>query len=318
MNFYKKKILLVTLCLFFLLGATCYVEGATLYLASEHNVFHPGDIFVVSVKIDTAQGENINAIEAYIKFPPSLLKVIDVSSGSSILTSIISPQIDKEKGIISFAGIIPGGYSGPVLGDLGESNLLEKIIFQVRSDVKSVNKRKKSALVTFLDNSQILLNDGKGTAALLKKKGIVVDIIEGGKKSLRNEWKEELQKDTLPPEDFRPYITKIKNLYYLVFVAQDKQSGIDYYQVFESRRPQTKIELSQWMRAQSPYFLRDQSLRSYIYIQAVDKAGNKRLVTLEPQRQGHIILYENYIIWVIILFGLIVTYLSRRYLWKRY
>jgi hypothetical protein len=94
-------------------------------------------------------------------------------------------MIDNEKGLISFRGIIPGGYSGRVSGDPGQSNLLGKMIFYTTST--------GSAQVIFQDDSQVLLSDGKGTMAELTTKGVTVEVELPQEIQLqKDEWQEEL------------------------------------------------------------------------------------------------------------------------------
>ncbi|GAI25310.1 unnamed protein product, partial [marine sediment metagenome] len=62
--------------------------------------------------------------------------------------------------------------------------------------------------------------------------------------------------DTTPPEASQLKIGKDPSIfegkYFLSFVAQDKMSGVDYYEVKEGKRD--------WKRVESPYLLEDQSL----------------------------------------------------------
>ena len=63
--------------------------------------------------------------------------------------------------------------------------------------------------------------------------------------------------------------------HFLVFQAVDKQSGIDHYEVLEVRSGHQPVDQdSLWERAESPYELKDQGLRSDIYVRAVDRSRN--------------------------------------------
>jgi hypothetical protein len=113
----------------------------------------------------------------------------------------------------------------------------------------------------------------------------------------KDEWQEELEKDKIPPEDFKPEIVKINNKYYLAFSTKDKNSGIDHYDVLE--KPQAKSLLksiiAKWVKTNSPYLLKNQSLSSNIEVRAVDKAGNERIVKLQDTYS--LPWYKNYLIW---------------------
>ena len=58
----------------------------------------------------------------------------------------------------------------------------------------------------------------------------------------------------------------------------------------------------EWERAESPYLLKDQSLKSIIKVKAVDKAGNEKIVKVAPFKK--IFPY-----WIIIfLIGITIIY----------
>lgn len=268
--------------------------AAELYLETSKNQYYTDETFVVDIRINVEHKESINAVECYLEFPNDILEVKDFSTGNSILTFIESPKIDQQKGLISFIGIIPGGYIGRIAGDPGKSNLLGKIIFQAISS--------GSAQVVFQNNSQVLLNDGKGTSSKLSTKGVSIEVKPSTDIEFqRDEWQEKLEKDKTPPEDFKPEIVKIDDKYYLVFNTKDKGSGIDYYEVLEKSQALgllTPIAVK-WIKADNVYLLKDQSLNSEIQVKAVDKAGNERIVKLPATYS--LPWYKNYFIWAIII-----------------
>ncbi len=100
--------------------------------------------------------------------------------------------------------------------------------------------------------------------------------------------------DATPPGEFEPQIAEIEGKKYLVFVTDDKTSGIEHYEVKEGKRD--------FKRAMSPYLLEDQSLRSRISVKAADKAGNERTAEIVPPYK---ITWKDILPWVIL--GLIVA-----------
>ena len=317
----KKKIIILYLLLLFGLGFLLLPlkgEAATLSLDSSSSQYKTGDTFIVNVRLGVEKKESINAVEAHIQFPPSLLKAKDFSTGNSILTFIDNPIIDSQKGIVSFAGIVPGGYSGRIPGNPGPDALLGKIIFQAKAGGK--------VTIQFSPSSRILLNNGKGTPAPLATQRLILNIQKqetGSKvKSLEDQWRENLQNDKTPPEDFQPVIVKINNKYYLNLNAKDKESGIDYYLVREKSlaiHPPVAAPLSWdcaalpflscWHKVRNLYLLKDQALRSVIEVKAVDKAGNIKSVILQPQNK-HLIWYTNAYVWLIIMLLLFILFYS--------
>jgi hypothetical protein len=269
--------------------------AAELYLETSKNEYYTKETFITNIRINVGDNESINAIEGHLKFPSDILEVKDFSTGNSILTFIEEPKIDNEKGLISFVGIIPGGYSGRVPGDPGLTNLLGKIIFYSISS--------GTAEIKFEDISQALLSDGKGTQVELVNKGIIVDIKQIDDIShIQNEWQKELEEDKIPPEDFNPEIIEIDGEYYLVFSAKDKDSGIDHYEILEKdflTNLSKLLEVTKWINSESPYLLKWQSLNNGIEIKAIDKAGNEKIVKLSATYP--LPWYKNYFIWVILI-----------------
>jgi len=280
-------------------------QAAELYLDSSEENYYVDQTFIINIRINVGDNESINAIEAYLKFPNDILEVKDFSTGNSILTFIEEPKINQEQGLVSFIGIIPGGYSGRIPGDPGESNLLGKIIFySISPDI---------AEIVFKDNSQVLLSDGKGTPAQLSSKKLNIEIQSSEESQFsKDEWQETLEKDNILPEVFNPEIIKINGKYYLSFTAKDKDSGIDHYEILEKNFWENINKLlwgGKWIDAESPYLLKNQSLSDRIEIKAVDKTGNERIVKLPATYS--LPWYKNYFIWAILM--IIIAYV----IWKR-
>jgi len=264
--------------------------AAILYLEPSSGEYQPGDTFLVEMKIDT-EGECINTIEANLSFSQDILKAVDFSQGKSIITLWVkSPEINQEKGEISFRGGIPGGYCGRIPGDPEASNSLGKIIFRIPGMIVG-ELMESSAEVKILDTSQVLLNDGLGTKAKLTTQGANFKILSKLEPS-KDEWQEELEKDNIPPEQFEIEIQQtpaiFEGKYFITFSTSDKQTGVDYYEAKEGKR--------NWQIAESPYLLEDQSLQSIIKVKAVDKTGNERIAEYTPEIPKRTFLY-----WIIIL-----------------
>jgi len=103
--------------------------------------------------------------------------------------------------------------------------------------------------------------------------------------------------DTTTPEAFQLKIGKdpsvFEGKYFLSFAAQDKMSGVDYYEVKEGKRD--------FKRTISPYLLEEQSLSKKITVQAYDKAGNYQTAEIKPPSK---ITWENGLYLILILIGI--------------
>jgi hypothetical protein len=264
-----------------------------------------GEFIIVPIYLDT-QFEEINAVEVYINFSDNLV-FRDYLDGKSIITHwiekphVVVPSAHYMASQITFSGIVAGGISGRNL------NLVE-LIFEA--------KESGTAKIEIDENSKVLLNDGLGTKPKLIALSQSFNILEiKGLPEIKI-------KDNFPPEPFKIYLAKNKEIfngkYYIIFETKDKQSGIAYYEI--SEKPINFILLAEpdiknlsFKKAGSPYVLEDQSLRSYVVVKAVDKAGNERVEILYPQR---ILLYEDVLIFIVclmILIGLIVFVIKFRY-----
>lgn len=252
-------------------------NAAALYFNLSKNEFRAGDTFIAKMKIDT-QGECINTVKADIKFSDVLEAVDFVKSDSILVFWVEDPRIDNNTDKISFAGGIPGGYCGKISDDSGSGNIIGKIVFKAK-DVGQEGAKSEPAELEILNTSEILLNDGLGTKANLTVRNANLDILnkEG---SASDAWKDEKENDKIPPEIFNIGIEQDPGIfdgkYFAVFSTLDKQTGVDHYEVQENGRG--------WERADSPYLLKKQDIKTPIKVKAVDKAGNERIEEINYER----------------------------------
>ncbi len=300
----KLKIVFL-LSIFYFLFFVASTKAAEIYLESPFSEFMAGDRFEVGFYIN-AEGEEINALSGKVVFPNNLLEFKEFRDGSGIVNFWIEkPNIQSDGGIV-FSGIIPGGYNG-------EKGLIFSAIFQL--------KQEGEGTISF-SGIKVLLNDGQGsetTATTSDFKFLILKKAEGAANrvfvfSIRDGKDDEL------PEDFKPEIGRSSEIfegrYFLVFATQDKNSGIARYEIREIKRwiglenllPFVKyFRRYPWIIAESPYLLKDQKLKSYIYVKAVDKSGNERIAVVEPRYPTR--WYEKSLVWVIILMTGIIAYL---------
>lgn len=286
----QLKIISVAIISFVLFPAATF--AAKLYLEPSEGKYHQGDLFIEEIRLNT-QGEYINTVKIDLSFPKEILEVKDLSKGNSILTLWIKePSFSNQEGKISFIGGVPAGYQG-------WDGLLAKIIFKISgTDLISTSE---IARLKFLDTSQILLNDGLGTAADLETEQGILTILPKELEISEDAWQVELGKDTIPPEQFEAEIHQNPSIfegkYFLIFSTTDKQTGIDYYEVKEGE--------NDWKKEKSPYLLEDQTLRSIIKVKAIDKAGNERIVWIKPLEEAKKPLFYWLIILILIGIGVI-------------
>ena len=248
-----------------------FASAQTLLLKSAKTTYQAGDSFQVTLSINT-EGKQVNTIAGTVK--TSNLQLLDVRYGSSILTLWVArPKINASAGTISFAGGLPGGFSGssgPILS------------FGVRAKSEGLAEIK-------LSDFSILLNDGLGTE--IKNPGLgslKLNIQKAAPLPKATEGAAPPKKeiyiptpDMTPPESFIPMISRhpsiAENRYFVSFSAVDKDSGIAYYEI--SERPWlislfTKKFNKGPERSESPYILKIQNWLTEVKVSAYDQADN--------------------------------------------
>ena len=135
------------------------------------------------------------------------------------------------------------------------------------------------------DSTVVLLNDSEGTRDRLFIEEFKFLIAEG----FDDIEDEEItfEEDFVAPENFTPVVALDASLfsgkYFVAFKTQDKGVGVNYYEIVEERGKQTEdYQDFKWKRVESPYLLEDQSLKSFIYIKAIDRNGNTKVAVISP------------------------------------
>lgn len=216
--------------------------------------------------VAATEAEPVNTFAGEIVIPP-VATLKDVRDGNSAINFWLEKPTFSGGGTISFSGIVPGGYRG----DRG-------FLFSLVLEPGAVG----SGEVRFT-NASMLLNDGAGTRLDVSTEPVRVSVQSSTFTSPEGDSTIPVP-DTEIPEDFKPEIGRdpalFDNRWFVAFSTQDKDSGLDRYELQESAR--SSPTEGGWKVAVSPALLEDQTLRSYIHIKAVDKEGNERVATVFP------------------------------------
>ncbi len=281
----NKRFILFLIVLFWILPTWAWASSVNLQFSKK--TIDVGEKVTLNVKLSA--DEYINALALTLNFPDDILEVENISMGNSIIGAWVEPPKMISNGEIKMSGIVPGGF-------VGESGQLFSINFK---------SKEKGIVSIYLSGVEALKNDGSGNNAYVKINPIQLTV---------NNWVyhggEEKIIDIDKPEDFKPEINRDKNLFnnkwFVVFQAQDKNSGVDRYEILEYR-PNQWLKTN-WEKAESPHVLRDQTLKSIVSIKAIDFAGNERIVKIEPINK--ITFLDNWFNWLLIL--LILGYVIYR------
>lgn len=270
----KSIIFFFTLCMLLNFSsakaAKFYVENA------------PGKNGQINVSLDT-EGEDVNAVDLTLSFDPSVFTVQALSDGNSMVNFWIEkPVFSNSTGKIHFAGTTPGGFTG-------KQNLLTSVI------IKPIKAGRGSFTIA---DAKTLLNDGNGTSAKVSEGILSFDLLYPG----------DFAADIVPPESFTPVVARNQDVFdgnwFLSWSTTDKGSGIDHYEVMEVPRGRSFEPSGGWVSVESPYLLTDQSLRSDIYVRAIDRSGNflvAKVPAANPFASENIYIISSAILLLLIL-----------------
>jgi hypothetical protein len=219
--------------------------------------------FYVDIALDPG-GVSINGVQARVSFSEQTLSFVRAETGASSVTLWINqPHIADN--VISFSGIIPGGFDGlinpfdPAHKKPGE---IVRLVF--------VGKSAGPATIAISDVS-ITNNDGQGTLESLPDSMKTFSVSTNVAPSTYT------VADTIPPT-LTAQIVSEKDLfngqYTLLFSASDKESGVDHVELKEGDSPWTTIE--------SPYLLHNQKRSDILLLRAYDVAGNMTTISIAP------------------------------------
>ena len=148
----KAFFILIILIISFGVASVAKAEGASLYLSPQTGTFFIGSTFDISVFVNTG-GNNVNAVKVDLKFDQRKLQIASPTAGRSFIAVWISqPTFSNIEGNASFRGGVPSP------GINTSSGLVSTITFRAIQPGE--------AIVSILDSSQVLLDDGKGTNIL--------------------------------------------------------------------------------------------------------------------------------------------------------
>lgn len=238
------------------------VFGAQIVLEPQEQVVGMETPFAIAVNLSSE--EFVNALSIAIHFPRGI-DPVETSDGNSVISPWLDePHFDETTRILSFSGLMPGGFSGDgarILIIYAQAS--EEGRFEIAVD-KTV--------------SEIYRNAPGAEAVSIAAEALALEVRKGKHNTMYR------PADTLPPEPFVPEVVATPDesaRWVVVFSAQDKISGVARYEVRE------RHAIFPWLvrvsrDARSPYELRDQTLSSHVEIRAYDAAGNVRMSTVPP------------------------------------
>lgn len=270
------------------------VNAASLHVDAVQESLRVGDTALVTVSLYT-EGDIVNAIDGTILIPDSLV-VTDIRYSGSVVSLWIQNPEEREVGRISFGAVLPGGYQNGVEEETQEGNVFTFVVEAVQEGETSIS---------FTDDTAVYLNDGAGTRAPLtvKNSTLTVGAPDGSTQRVA------VSTDDAPPEDFTAEVTSGDAFgipgEVLVFLASDKDSGVERYEISRSYVPFLFLS---WGGTESPAQLHASDAYGFVAIRAIDRSGNETVTIATP---GGMRAWLPTLIVVLIL-AIISTLLLRR------
>ncbi len=267
--------------------------GAATEIRVESNPASGGVGDFVTVHLLFSSDESVNAVEGVLVFDPEFFEVREVRDADTTMGVWIERPHLLYPGAIAFAGVTPGGLTGP-------QNSIFSVVFESITQGDSVFS---------LRDVTVLKHDGLGTpVSNISYKIARVRML----KSSHVQDTVPTQKDILPPEGFTPLVAHDESVFggrwFVSFMTHDKQSSVAYYQVREYRMPFLAL-FSQWVTTESPYPLFDQERKSTIQVRAIDTYRNEYVAELRPENA-----LDWWEYWPLVTVVLVVGYLVYRIL----
>ena len=256
-----------------------------------------GESLRATLFLDT-EGKDINAVEGTAVLPSSFA-LEGIYDGNSVVNIWLEPPHAVSPRTLSFSGIMPAGYEGT------QGKLFEIVMRPERVGPASLD----------ISGARALENDGRGSETKLTTVPLVLNPSPSSDAASSSLPK--TASDRVPPEEFTPVVARDPSIengkYFLVFATTDKGVGVNHYEVMEVLSRTGNPLLNQWHVAESPYILKDQTLRSDIYVRAVDRAGNFRVVAPRaPSAFPAITHFRSVSVFLLIVVLLCIAYLVAR------
>jgi hypothetical protein len=257
--------IILTAFIAFLFSYAGHASAARLYFDVANPVFGPNQDVILPLKLDP-EGESINALEVHLQLPTTHLSYKNFYDGKSFISTWVDMP-KEENGVLSFSGIVPGGFDG-IIDPFSSQTKQPGIVGYITFSTKNVG----TASITSTPDTALFLNDGVGTPTSISFSPFSFIIKQGAV------FTSSLPKDATSPLPFTIELSSdpdsFNGKYFIVFNTQDKESGIDHYEIKEGA--------DDFVVASSPYVLVYQNLGVPIVVKAFDKNGNTRLVSIHP------------------------------------
>ncbi len=268
-------------------------DAARLVLEADRSSFENGGGGEVRVLLDP-EGQVVTALSGRVVLSGNFAFSRIADGGSVVSSWIDGPRVDGSSAV--FSGIIPGGFRGSYT-PFSEGT---KPGLVLAADIVASGRTGS----VFLADLIAYGGDDGSEQIPLRSEPLVFENMTPSVSGIA------ATADTQAPTDVTVDIVEFPDGagWFAVFSAVDSGRGIDHFEVQESSSPQTFA--SAWKRAESPYRLSDQGRSRYIFVRAVDRAGNASIAYALPAQASPFPWYIPAL--VIAVFGIVYIVYRRR------
>lgn len=239
------------------------------------------EIFLISTSTP------VNALEGTLTLPVGA-RVANLFIGESVVQNWIEAPREVD-GVIRFAGIIPGGFTGSASPEGGLTGDAPLFSFEVTGAYTPLS----------MTGAKLYLNDGIGTRVAYADEDVSQTLVSGGARQVE---------DRIPPEYVDVERVSGESVAdggpALLLSGFDAHSGIDRFEVQEGN--------GAWVRSESVYAEQDEyGLRS-VSVRAYDRAGNFIETRVPGRNAGY--LYVGYALLgfaLLSLFSFVTLYFKK-------
>ncbi len=280
-------------------------HAAELNFSSPKLVEDSENLYTSNLNLNT-QGDNINTLEVSCRFPEDKFALKNILTGDSLLNFWIQkPEV--ENGILHFIGTIPAGY-------LGNNGKILTLVFQPKDTNTVLNLE---VLNNGKNPSRVFLNDPLATEKIIQTNNYSLNVpADTNSETATN------LTDVVSPEPFTiaisPSSALPKNNVFVIFNANDADSGIDHYEMAQAdltndfyNNPST-----QWQKVESPAVINVSQAKKFLAIKAIDKFNNTTIAVADLKPSPTRLMTRNLFTVGIVLFIIILIISSSYGCWR--
>jgi hypothetical protein len=300
----KRFIKLITILSLIFVPTVAFAAEVSLERAFDP--FFEESIYEIQVVLDP-EGSEWTAVQGEILFESDSVRLLDLKTGGSLVGLWVdTPEIKGNR--VRFSGMTPGGGGQ-------EKGLLFSIFLQV------AELQESEILTIELSDFVLSVYPDFSEPVEIKMSPLSLLLVSTSQPPQNVQITDKTQPNGFSLSRIRSKLISSRHPV-LLFQTVDDNAGISHYELFSSTREQEItedfLESDGWVHVESPLIL-DKGLNdTYLYIKAVDRAGNVLTRSLDPESEEPEVKRRAQLITLAVLFFLsLVILLYEHYFMRR-